>query len=65
MKYRLFIGSYTNYRINRKYRRSEMPGQVSSFKVLQSTLNLVYQSMTGDRQTEHPTFITTGQLLVQ
>ena len=25
LKYRLFIGSYTNYRINRKYRRSGMP----------------------------------------
>ena len=25
MKYRLFIGSYTNYRKNRKYRSSGMP----------------------------------------
>ena len=24
MKYRLFIGSYTNYRINRKHRRARM-----------------------------------------
>ena len=25
MKYRLFVGSHTNYRINRKYRKSGMP----------------------------------------